>query len=159
MPDYGIEPADGGHGLLTWSWAVEQLNASVNFWVASTWPDGRAHLSAVWGVWLDDAVWFSCGLHSRKMRNLRADPRCSVAVDDSMNPVVVDGVATVVRDPAMIKRFVDALNVKYASEVTYDFLDPDTNASIRVDPKTVIAIRHDDFTGSPTRWTFPEASA
>lgn len=157
MPDYGILAADEGSGLLPWSWAEERLRASTNFWVATVWPDGRPQVTAVWGVWLDDAAWFSCGLHARKLVNLRANPQCSVASDDSSNPVVVDGIAQVVLDRAAIRRFLDALNMKYESEITEDFLDPGTNASVRVRPISAVAIRHDDFTGSPTRWQFASA--
>jgi PPOX class probable F420-dependent enzyme len=154
MPDYGTLPADQGTGLLPWSAAVERFHASKNLWVATVWPDGRPHLSAVWGVWLDDAAWFSCGLHSRKLINLRAEPRCVVSADDSDNQVVIDGVAEIVADRPAIRRFLDALNEKYQSGITEDFLDPGTNASVRVVPRTAFGMLHDDFSGSPTRWEF-----
>ena len=156
MPDYGILPADEGSGLLPWSWAVDRLHASKNLWVATVWPDGRPHVTAVWGVWMLDAAWFSCGLHARKLVNLRTNPRCTIASDDSANPVVVDGVAEVITDRMAIKRFLDALNAKYGGGVTEDFLDPETNATVRVRPVTAISIRHDDFAGSPTRWRWPQ---
>jgi hypothetical protein len=154
MPDYEILPPDQGSGLLPWSWAVERLHASRNFWLATVWPDGRPHVTAVWGVWLDDAAWFSCGLHARKLINLRANPHCNIASDDSNNPIVIDGEAEVITDLGAIRTFLHALNAKYESDVTEDFLDPGTNASVRVRPITAYAIRHDDFHGSPTRWEF-----
>lgn len=158
MPDYGILPPDQGSGLLPWSWALDHLLVSKNLWVATTWPDGRPHLSPVWAVWLDDAAWFSCGLHARKLVNLRANPRCSLGTDDSDNPVVVDGMAEIVVERIAIRRFLDALNTKYESDISEDFLDPGTNASVRVRPVTALGIRHDDFNGSPTRWRWGETS-
>ena len=80
-----------GHGLLPWSWAVERLEAAHDFWLATTWPDGRPHVMPVWAVWWDDALWFSSGLRSRKARNLEHDGRCTLTTDDARNPVVVDG--------------------------------------------------------------------
>jgi len=157
MPDYGIVPADQGSGLLPWSWAEGELRRSKNLWVATVWPDGRPHVTAVWGVWLDSAVWFSCGLHARKLVNLRREPRCSVATDDSDNPVVLDGVAEVVVERPMIRAFLDAANAKYQAGMSEEFLDPGTNATVRIEPVTVIGIRHDDFTGSPTRWQLARA--
>ena len=74
MPGYGVQPADEGTGLLPWSWAVERLTASHDYWLATTWPDGRPHVMPVWGVWWQDALWFSCGLRSRKARNIGARP-------------------------------------------------------------------------------------
>lgn len=70
MPGYGILPADEGTGLLPWSWAQQRLSSSVNYWLASVWPDGRPHVMAVWGVWDGLLLWFSSGGRSRKTRNL-----------------------------------------------------------------------------------------
>jgi hypothetical protein len=50
MPGYGILGPTKGSGLLPWSWAEERLTASRNYWVASSWPDGRPHSMPVWGV-------------------------------------------------------------------------------------------------------------
>src|SRR3979409_796829 len=94
MPDYGIKGPTEGTGLLPWSWAVERLTASHDYWVATTWPDGLPHVTPVWGAWVDDAVWFSCGPNSAKARNLARDPRCSIATDKPSEPGVLDGTAT-----------------------------------------------------------------
>lgn len=154
MPGYGVGGPDEGTGLLPWSWAVERLTASHEYWLSSVRPDGRPHLMPVWAVWLDDALWCSSSLGSRKARNLIADPRCVISTDDAHQPVVVEGIADVVRDLDAIGRFVDATNVKYGTDYTTDFFDPDTNATIRIAPAVVIGLDDADFTGSPTRWTF-----
>lgn len=158
MPDYGILGPDEGSGLLPWHWARLQLTASRNYWLATVWPDGRPQLTPVWGAWLDEALWFSCGLRARKLRNLRANPFCTVSTQDPESPVVVDATAEVVRDLPAIKRFLAASIAKYGPMMDLDFLDPDTNATVRLAPVAAIAIRHDDFAGSPTRWTFPAIS-
>jgi hypothetical protein len=72
-PGYGI--SDDAEGMLPWSWAVERLTAGRNYWVATTSPDGRPHAMPVWGVWLDDGLWFGTSGRSRKGRNLARDPR------------------------------------------------------------------------------------
>ena len=72
MPGYGVEPPDGGMGLLPWSWAEERLIASHEYWLATVRPDGRPHLMPVWGVWSDGSLWFSSSEGSRKARNLRS---------------------------------------------------------------------------------------
>ena len=48
----------------------------------------------------------------------------------------------------------DAGNAKYGPSYTVEFLDPDVNATIAVRPERAFGLLHDDFTGSPTRWTF-----
>jgi PPOX class probable F420-dependent enzyme len=154
MPGYGIKGPDEGSGLLPWSWASERLAASRNYWVTTLWPDGRPHVMPVWGVWDDEAVWFSSGLRSRKARNVAADPRCAVTTEDAAEPVVLEGRAEVIADTDAIGRVVDLMNVKYDAGMTVDFLDPAVNATIRVRPNRAFGIAHDDFTGSPTRWVF-----
>jgi PPOX class probable F420-dependent enzyme len=157
MPGYGIAGPDQGSGLLPWSWAAERLTAARNYWVASTWPDGRPHTMPVWGAWDDSTLWFTSAVGSRKVRNLRADPRCTVSTEDASDPVIIEGTARVVTDIASIRRVVDLMNAKYHSGMTMDFLDPARNATIGVRPQRVFSMLHSDFTGSATRWSFEES--
>jgi PPOX class probable F420-dependent enzyme len=154
MPGYGILPADRGSGLLSWDEAERRLTRSHDYWLATVRPDGAPHVMPVWGVWLDGSVWFSCALASRKARNLAADPRCTVTTDDARDPVVVEGVADRLTDPASIEAFVAAVNVKYDAGMTPDFQDPAVNATFAVRPGRAFALSGADFTGSPTRWMF-----
>jgi general stress protein 26 len=154
MPDYGVLPPDEGTGLLPWLWAVDQLQASRNLWVATRWPDGRPHVVPVWAVWDGDAIWFSGGLRSRKVRNLLNDPRCSIATEDAHDPVVVEGISTKVDDEALQQSFLDLVNQKYDTDYELSFLDPESTAVMRVAPTWAFAMREDDFSGSPTRWSF-----
>ena len=155
MPGYGVLPADQGSGLLPWGEAERRLTVSHDYWVATTRPDGSPHVMPVWGVWLDDRLWFSSGRRSRKSRNLAADPHCTVTTDDARDPVVVDGLAARLTDRAAIEVFVEAVNAKYGDgSITVEFQDPEVNGTYAVRPERVIAISGADFTGSPTRWRF-----
>ena len=156
MPGYGILPSDQGSGLLPWDWALERLGRSHDYWVATVRPDGRPHTMPVWGVWLDDHLWFSSGLRSRKIRNLSGNPAVSVTTDDARNPVVLEGGAEIVTDHGRLRAFVDAVNGKYDTSYDVDFLDPERNASVRVRPVWVFGLDESDFGGSPTRWTFTD---
>ena len=108
----------------------------------------------VWGMWDDSTLWFTSGAASRKARNLRADPRCVVTTEDAGDPVVIEGTAAIITDQASIRRVLDLMNDKYRTDLQPSFLDPAVNATIAVRPQQVIGMRHGDFTGSPTRWTF-----
>ncbi len=154
MPGYGLRPADEGTGLLPWSWAEERLVASRNYWLATVWSDGRPHVMPVWGMWSEGAFWFSSSKHSRKALNLIANPRCVVTTEDAENPVVVEGIATVVADSESLIRVLAWENAKYETDYSIGTLDPNTNSCFRVAPTWVFAIKHGDFTGSPTRWDF-----
>ncbi len=52
--------------------------AARDYWVATVHPDGRPHLTPVWGLWVDGAFYFGSGPQTRKARNLAENP--SVAV-------------------------------------------------------------------------------
>jgi len=152
MPGYGVAGPDSGTGLLPWSWAV-RLAASHDYWLATVGPDGRPHVMPVWGVWLDGAVWFSSGLRSRKARNLAGQPACTLATDDAQQPVVVEGTASRVVD-GELGAFAAASDAKYGTDYGVEFYDPVVNGVWRVAPAWAFGLVQDDFSGSPTRWTF-----
>ncbi|HVK25976.1 MAG TPA: pyridoxamine 5'-phosphate oxidase family protein [Actinokineospora sp.] len=152
MPGYGVRPASAG--LLPWSWAEPRLRASHDYWVATVRPDGRPHLMPVWGWWDGSAFWFSSGARSRKARNVAAGSAVSVSLPDTVDPVVLEGTAEIVTDPAGLQAFLNGLNAKYDTDYAADFIDPDRNATVRVTPARAFGLRTEDFAGSPTRWTF-----
>jgi PPOX class probable F420-dependent enzyme len=154
MPGYGILPAGQGSGLLPWPWAEERLRDAPRYWLATTQPGGGPHVMPVWAVWVDGCVWFSTSVRSRKARNLRANPACVVTTDNPREPVVVEARAEVVDDWDAIGTMADAMNHKYEVSYGLDFFDPAVNATYRARPERVFGLREDDFTGSPTRWTF-----
>lgn len=153
MPGYGLLGRDEGTGLLPWQWAEERLVSSRNYWVVSLWPDGRPHAMPVWGLWHERAFWFSSSKGSRKARNLAADPRCVVTTEDAADPVIMEGSAELVTEPEALATVLALENAKYDTNYTIDLLDPDVNSVYRVRPRWAFGLRHDDFTGSPTRWT------
>ena len=149
MPGYGV-PAEGGDGMLPWSWAVERLSAARNYWVVTVRPDGAPHTMAVWGVWLDDRFYFSTSETSRKARNLEASGACTVAIEcEDDETVVVDGAGAIERDAAVIERFVAAYEPKYAWS-----MDPMPGAVYVVRPRAVFGIGATPFEQTATRWTF-----
>lgn len=169
MPGYGI--AEGEQGLLPWSWAMDHLREARRYWVAtadspgalepsqpSAAGDGRLvvgvapHLSAVWAVWVEDALWFSCGARSRKARNLGVNGRCSVATERADEAVTMTGSAHRVEDVALLGPVTDAYVTKYGD----GFPDPAINPLFAVLPDVVIGIieAEAEFTTRATRWTF-----
>jgi hypothetical protein len=151
MPDYGIKGPDEGTGLLPWAWALERLTTAHDYWVATTWPDGRPHVTPVWGAWVDDSLWFSCGPNSRKARNLTRDPRCSIATDKPSEPVVLDAVVQRIEGYDNAKRFSEISTAKYEVEYSADFFA--ANALFSARPLSAFGLDEADFTGSPTKWT------
>jgi len=157
MPGYGILDERGGTGLLPWSWASERLATSHDYWLATVRPDGRPHVTPVWGVWDGEAVWFSSSGGSRKARNLAANPHATITTDDALDDHRLEGEVRRVTALEPITAFTDRMNRKYESDYGVDFFT--TNACFRLRPTRVFGLTEADFVGSPTRWVFPPDEA
>jgi PPOX class probable F420-dependent enzyme len=157
MPGYGIVGPDEGGGLLPWTWAEAQLVQSRNFWLATRWPDGKPHVMPVWAIWEANGPWllFSSSNQSRKARNLGHDPRCVLTTEDPRNAVVVEGAAELITQRGELEAFLDAENAKYGTRYGFEMVDPAANSCFRLRPTRAFGVQADNFTGSPTRWTFP----
>lgn len=155
MPGYQIAAAEGGKGLLPWSWAAERLSNAHNYWLSTTRPDGGPHAMAVWGVWLDESFIFSTAQSSTKARNLAADPRCVVCPERGDEAVVLEGVAEEVTDPALLRRFADAYNTKYDWD-----MDAAAGGIYAVRPSVAFGFIElpGDFPTTATRWTFNDVA-
>ena len=122
-----------GRGLWRVWWA------SHDYWLATTWPDGRPHVMPVWGLWHAESFWFSSSGRSRKALNLAADPRCVVTTDNP-EPVVIEGVAELVTDLATLATILDLENAKYATTYTMELFDPQVNGLLPGAPW--VGVRH-----------------
>ena len=144
---YGIatEPV----GLLPWAWAEERLIASRSYRVCSTRADGRPHAMPVWGLWIDDAVFFSTDPDSVKARNLAARPHVVIHLESGDDVVIVSGVCERVGPAEMPTSFVGAYEAKYGHRV--DVSDP-SFGFYRVRPDHILAWREADFPTSATRF-------
>jgi hypothetical protein len=154
MPGYGIVGPLEGSGLLPWTWAEERLAKSHDYWVATMDPARGPHVMPVWGVWVQGAAWFSSSPHSRKTRNIAADPRATITTDNPLEPVVVEGLVEVIGDDESIRQFTAWVNAKYGTEISVEFFTD--NTCFRLEPRRAFGLEEADFTGSPTRWDFED---
>ena len=147
-PGYGIVGAKDGTGLLPWTWVARKMNNCRTFWLATI-HAGRArpHVMPVWGVWLDDAFFFSTGRKSRKGQNLAANAACTITNDDGEGAVIVEGLATQAEDAAEQERVAIAYKKKYK-------MDPRSMGEpiFRVQPSRVFGFVEKTFPQSATRW-------
>ena len=148
---YGV-PTDGSGGeRLPWAWAVARLTASRNYWVCSTSSDGRPHAAPVWGLWLDDAVWFSTARLSQKGRNLARNPSVIVHLESGDETVILAGEVEEVRDPDALAAFLDAYEAKYR-------IRPDPEAQdafvLVLRPRVALTWEERDYPSTATRWVF-----
>ena len=147
-PGYGIVGAENGKGLLPWAWVARKMNRCHTFWLATIHAvQGRPHVMPVWGVWLDDAFFFSTGHKSRKCQNLSANPACTISNDHGEEAVIVEGSAEEVKVTAVLERFAAAYVKKYK-------MDPRSMGEpiFVVHPRTVFGFIEKSFPKSATRW-------
>lgn len=150
-PDYRIDPT-ATDGMLPWSWVREQATAARSYWICTTRPDGRPHAMPVWGLWLDETVFFSTDPASRKARNVAANPDAVIHLESGDEAVIFEGTIERVEDPEILTRFCDAYEAKYAFRP--DPANP-SHGVYRLRLCTVLAWREQDFAGSATRWRLP----
>ena len=137
-------------GLLSWKWAAERLKKSRQYWIATTRPGGAPHLMIIWGLWLENAFWFSTGSASRKARNLAGNPKCVIGTDDAAKAVILEGTVELIdSEGAEYETFAKAYEKKYAWDVremaqpVYRFL-----------PSVGFGLFEKKFEQTATRWVF-----
>jgi general stress protein 26 len=147
MPEYGI-PASS-KGLLPWKWAEQRLKTSHNYFISTAKPDGSPHTMVVWGLWDKGAFYFSTGAKSRKARNLASNPHCVVATENAAEAVVLEGIAKITGDRAILKWFAPAYEKKYKWDMQ-GFSEP----VYLVRPQVAFGLYEKRFQSSATRWQF-----
>jgi pimeloyl-ACP methyl ester carboxylesterase len=146
-----------------WSEAAWRLASADGYWLASARADGRPHLVPVLAVWVDGALHFAAGPGTRKGRNLRHDPRCTLSTRQCELDLVIEGVATRVVDEAVLRRVAEEYAAKYAWPVEVrdgafegegaPTAGPPPYEVHRLDPTVGFAFPTDE-TFAPTRWEF-----
>lgn len=150
MPGYGIQPAEEGSGLLPWEHLSQRMAAARNYWVSSTRPDGSPHAAPVWGVWHEDAFYFSSGAESRKALNLAANPAALIHLESGDDVVIVEGRIQMLDgegDKVLLAGLDQAYKAKYKVPLV------GMGIVYRLRPQRAFAWREADFPGSATRWT------
>lgn len=153
MKNYGI--ADAKDGLLTWDWVHERLEKSQNYWIATVRPDGRPHVAPVWGIVMDNMVYFSTDATSRKARNLAKKPNVVLHLESGIECVIIEGLVEDATDRPILERIAPIYAKKYKPhgfEPTVEELTQNPMYCVR--PQTVMAWLETDFPKTATRWQF-----
>lgn len=157
MPDYGVDTHSWSP--LPWSWAAERLITNRNFWVVTVSADGRPHALPVWGVWDDDdgRFAFSCAPGARKARNLAANPRTVIMIDDTVECLSVEGRAAPIHEDAGRAQWIERYLAKYqpiSPDLSADFLRQHLIVEFHPERAFAIIEREEEFSTRATRWVF-----
>lgn len=153
IPEYGIP--SGEEGMLPWSHVQERMRSAINYWVSTVSPAGQPHATPVWGVWLQDRLYFDGSPQTRRGRDLAKNPRVSVHLEDGQQAVLLEGEAHEIKQPPfdLRKRLSEAYTQKYA-ERGYS-PEPDTwqaGGLYLFTPQVAFAWTR--FPDDATRWRF-----
>ncbi len=93
----------------------------------------------VWGIWWQDAFWFSTGPRTRKAKNMAADPHVVIGTEKADEAVILEGTAEEIKDRGVWKQLAQIYNGKYGGDVE-PLLMASQGCVFRVKPQ--IGIRH-----------------
>lgn len=157
MPPGYINPEMVG-AMLPWSAARMRWERAKVYWICSVRPDGRPHISPVWGVWVDDMLFFDGSPETRRMRNIAANPHIAVHLDsgpDGNEAFMIEGRAHAVQQPerALTERLAAAYRAKYAADgYAPEPTQWDEGGLYAMQPH--VALGWTSFLKDPTRWQF-----
>ena len=137
---------------LPWSGAIERLERARNYWLATTRPDGRPHVTPLWGVWVNGALYLDGLPTTRWARNIAANPAAAVHLESGDDALILEGVVDDgVTDAETSERIVRAWDAKYGRLHPR----PADDGIFRFRPRAARAWS-DPSLGDGTRWQFDD---
>jgi PPOX class probable F420-dependent enzyme len=114
-----VVPGSGGEkrDLLSGPLARELLSARLIANFATVNKDGSIHLVPLWFMWREPCLLLPTSSATRKVRNLRRDPRATIMIDDSRGGFDLRGVTLV--GEAVISSGSDAASVNREIHLKY----------------------------------------
>ncbi len=106
---------------LAWDEVARRFERERSWWVHTTGLDGP-HAVPVWGVVLDGVLTFYGDPRAVRSRNLAADPRLVVTLEDAEHPVIVRGTARPAGAAAARPGMAEAYRAKYGGEHDAEYL-------------------------------------
>ncbi|HLC05419.1 MAG TPA: pyridoxamine 5'-phosphate oxidase family protein [Anaerolineales bacterium] len=150
MPSaYGIQGPSDGLGLLPWDFLTSRFEQARNYWVVTASADGVPAAVPVWGLWHENAFFFSTDPLSRKGRNIATTGWAVIHLESGDEAAIIEGRPELLAEA----RLFDELDALYFRKYAYRLQE---GATYRLRPMKALAWMESDFTGSATRWRFEE---
>jgi nitroimidazol reductase NimA-like FMN-containing flavoprotein (pyridoxamine 5'-phosphate oxidase superfamily) len=151
IPGYGVPT----HlkGLLPWSHVIERMEAAQNYWICTVGPNHEPHATPVWGLWLDDRLYFGGGPNTRRQRNLKANPAVCLHLESGSDVLILHGEAQPLGKPerALTLRLLEISQQKYGYAPSPEEYEAGENITV-FRPRKVLAWTQ--FPKDATRWQF-----
>ena len=113
--DYGIPKTI--QGTLPWSHVTARLEQARNYWIGTVTPEKAPHAMPVWGVWVENGLYFDGSPRTRRGRNLAANPAVVVHLESGDEVVILEGEAHQITgvERALAEKLAAAYTAKYAA--------------------------------------------
>ena len=107
---------------LAWEAIRERLIGALAYWFASVRPDGRPHVVARDGIWLDEQLWYGGSEDTVHTRNVRRTPHVAAHIGGGNEAVIVEGIVShLVPEADTARALADGTMRKYPQ---YGRIDP-----------------------------------
>ncbi|MCH7866061.1 MAG: pyridoxamine 5'-phosphate oxidase family protein [Myxococcales bacterium] len=115
---------DGGKGtLLEWNWVREQMYSARNYWVLTSPKTGPPHPTPVWGLFIDDVLYFCTTTSSLKAKHIARTGEATIHLESGDMVVILKGEANTEADPELVEKLGKKFLHKYKVEVVDQFPD------------------------------------
>lgn len=162
-PTAELQPQFSSPGAKPTAWATarQQLEAAQIYWLSTVRPNSRPHVTPLFAVWLEGALYFCTGADERKTKNLVQNAHCILTTGCNVVTgldLVVEGEAVQTSDAARLQRVADGYLAKYDWRYTVRdgrLVGDEGNVALvyEVAPTTVFGFgKGESF--SQTRWRF-----
>jgi len=127
--------------VLSQAWVKELLNQALPARLATADPRTmQPHVVPVWFEWDGERIWISSFRSTRKIREIRRNPRISIVVDVDNGPlgtcaVTMEGQAELIADPEVVVPRSTTIYARYLGEEGVKDPEP---ASWIVDPENLL---------------------
>ena len=127
--------------VLSQAWVKELLNQALPARLATADPRTmQPHVVPVWFEWDGERIWISSFRSTRKIREIRRNPRISIVVDVDNGPlgtcaVTMEGRAELIADPEVVVPRSTTIYARYLGEEGVKDPEP---ASWIVDPENLL---------------------
>ena len=149
--EYGALEREGHDELLDWSTVSGWLTDARNYWLGTARADGRPHVSAIWGVWNGDVLYFTTSPETVTARILAKNPKALVHLESGSEVAIVEGLAEQLRPYEVPSAIVDEYETKYDWRIEAD----DTGMPYyALRPRLILAWKLPDVRATARRWRF-----
>ena len=89
--------------LLKWDYVSNKMFSAEFYWVTSISTNGFPHSVPLWGIWLENRVFFDGNPHTKWVQNILKNPKISVHLPSPNEVCLIEGTAMVLSDNDLSK--------------------------------------------------------